>query len=597
MNFKRIIAAGLSCMLIFSMTGCNSNTNKQETPSENIGNIDNRNSDNKVDNTGISTEEILTLNADDMFTDRDKRNEYDAASATRITLSGESITLPQEGCYIITGFLNDGQIVIDAPDTTKIQLVLDNVSINSNDNAPIFIKEADKVFITLADGTNNTLTNGGTFVENEYNIDAVIFSKADLTLNGTGTLTISSAGGHGIVSKDDLVITSGNYDITAASSAISGKDSVRIADGTFTLNSTKDGIHSENTDDTQKGFIYIADGTFDITAESDGLDATSTIQVEGGTFHLVTADDAMHADSYLWIRDGVINAAKCYEGLEAQNITVDGGTIDIIASDDGMNASGGNDGSGLGPGGGMDFPRGGNPPSEIPSGELPSGEFPSMGEIPNSEFPSKNEAPTGDFFTHEDRFSSSNTSGITINGGIITLKADGDGIDSNGSLTINGGEIYVEGSENGGNGALDYATSAIINGGIFVAMGQSAMAQNFGSDSTQCAMLVNTSSSLNANDIFTLTDATGASIVTYTPSIRYNSVLISTPDIKTGASYTLTAGTENVSIEMTDTIYGSGMGAVGGFEGMGNMGGPQNHDNPGNRPDDMGGKPSMNPNQ
>ena len=127
MNFKRIIAAGLSCMLIFSMTGCNSNTNKQETPSENIGNIDNRNSDNKVDNTGISTEEILTLNADDMFTDRDKRNEYDAASATRITLSGESITLSQEGCYIITGFLNDGQIVIDAPDTTKIQLVLDNI--------------------------------------------------------------------------------------------------------------------------------------------------------------------------------------------------------------------------------------------------------------------------------------------------------------------------------------------------------------------------------------------------------------------------------------------------------------------------------------
>lgn len=526
------LSFGMIFTMIFATTGCSSNTAAKEN-TDTIANEPETFSDTSNNTIALSTGgELITLNADEMFTERDSKTEYDVSSATQITLADESVTLSREGCYILSGSLGNGQIVIDADDSAKIQLVLNGVNINSNNSAAIFIKKADKVFITLSEGSTNLLSNGGTFVENEYTIDSVIFSKSDLTLNGSGTLQITSPAGHGIVSKDDLVITGGIYHITAASSAISGKDSVRIADGTFTLNATKDGIHSENTDDTSKGFIYISGGTFNITTESDGLDASSTIQLEGGTFNMATGDDAFHADSHLWMRDGVLNVSRCYEGLEAQYITIDGGTIQIVSSDDGINAAGGNDQSSI--------------------------------------------------VAENDRFSGENSS-IIINGGTLYVNASGDGIDSNGTLTVNGGEIIIEGPENSGNGALDYNQSAMITGGTIIAFGFSGMAQNFGSDSTQCSILANIQSTQKAETTAILTDASGNVITKYTPSKSYNSILISTPDIQIGETYTLSTGSESTSIEMTSTIYGSGMGAMGNHGNMGGHGG-------------MGGRDGMTPN-
>lgn len=531
-HLRKMLAVFLSFGMIFATTGCSSNTTAKEN-ADTVANEPETFSDTSSNTIALSTSgELITLNADEMFTERDSKTEYDVSSATQITLADESVTLSSEGCYILSGSLGNGQIVIDADDSAKIQLVLNGVNIHSDNSAAIFIKKADKVFITLSEGSTNLLSNGGTFEENEYNIDSVIFSKSDLTLNGSGTLQITSPAGHGIVSKDDLVITGGIYHITASSSAISGKDSVRIADGTFTLNATKDGIHSENTDDTSKGFIYISGGTFDITTESDGLDASSTIQLEGGTFNITAGDDAFHADSHLWVRDGVLNVSRCYEGLEAQYITIDGGTIQIVSSDDGINAAGGNDQSSM--------------------------------------------------MAENDRFSGENSS-IIINGGTLYVNASGDGIDSNGTLTVNGGEIIIEGPENSGNGALDYNQSAMITGGTIIAFGFSGMAQNFGSDSTQCSILANIQSTQKAETTAILTDASGKVITKYTPSKSYNSILISTPDIQVGETYTLSTGTENTSIEMTSTIYGSGMGAMGNHGNMGGRGG-------------MGGRDGMTPN-
>lgn len=554
--FRKTLAVSFSfCMIlsmIFALTGCDSNATADEnagtattasgmfSDSQNNGSI----SGLQADSTISADSEIITLNADEMFTDRDKETEYDISSATQITLADESVTISKEGCYILSGSLKDGQIIIDADDSAKIQLVLNGVTINSDDSAAIFIKEADKVFITLAEGITNVLTNGGIFSENEYNIDAVIFSKADLTLNGNGTLKITSPAGHGIVSKDDLVITGGIYNITAASSAVSGKDSIRIADGTFTLNAVKDALHSENTDDTSKGFIYVAGGTFDITAESDGLDSSSTIQLEGGTFNIAAGDDAIHADSFLWVRDVMLVVSDCYEGLEAQNIIIDGGTIKVISIDDGINAAGGNDQSSI--------------------------------------------------MAQEDRFRSENSS-IIINGGLLSISASGDGIDSNGTLTVNGGEIIVEGPENSGNGALDYNQSAVITGGTLIASGYGGMSQNFGTDSTQCSIMASLQTTQSAGTKAVLTNSSGNVIAEYTPSKSYNSIIISTPDIKTGETYTLTAGTESISIEMTSTIYGSGMdgrGGMGDHGGMGDRGGmaPDDINNRGGRDSQQNGK-------
>ena len=244
------------------------------------------------------------------FTDRDKEIGYDTDSSHVITLEGSSascasdsvqidgsvVTIITEGTYILSGSLEDGMILIDAADSEKVQLVLNGATIASSTSAAIYVRSADKVFLTTATGTDNTLSNGGEYIAiDDNNIDAVVFSKADLTLNGAGTLTVNAAAGHGVVSKDDLVLTSGTYAITAASHGLSGKDSVRIANGTYTIASGKDGIHAENEDDISLGYLYIAGGAFAIDADGDGLSASSYLLIDGGTFDILAGGGAANA--------------------------------------------------------------------------------------------------------------------------------------------------------------------------------------------------------------------------------------------------------------------------------------------------------------
>ena len=238
-----------------------------------------------------------------MFTDRDYKTDYDKNSSTTITLngdtaqcesdavkiSGSTVTVSDEGTYILSGTLDDGMVIVNAENTDKIQLVLDGATINSNTSAAIYIAQADKVVLTLAENSENTLSNGGEFTAiDENNIDAAVFSKDDLTLNGNGFLTVASPAGHGIVSKDDLVVTGGEYTITSASQGLCGKESIRIADRSFRITAGKDGIHAENTDDASLGFVYLAAGTYDITAEGDGISASSNLQIDNGNFTVKT---------------------------------------------------------------------------------------------------------------------------------------------------------------------------------------------------------------------------------------------------------------------------------------------------------------------
>lgn len=238
----------------------------------------------------------------EMFTDRDLDGSYDETASIKIFLEDgnsssdndavviedDQIMISEEGTYILSGSLSNGRIIVAAADTAKIELVLAGVDIHADGFAAIYIKEADKVFITLAYDSENTLSSAQEFVSiDDNNVDATIFSKADLTFNGSGSLTINSENGHGIVSKDDLVFAQGSYDITALGHAISGKDSIRIADDEYSVVAGKDALHSENNDDDSKGFVYIVAGSFDLTSDGDGISASSLLQIDDGDFKIV----------------------------------------------------------------------------------------------------------------------------------------------------------------------------------------------------------------------------------------------------------------------------------------------------------------------
>lgn len=534
------------------------------------------------------TENTLEFDTASMFTARDFEVGYDESS------------------YILSGTLDDGMVIVDTQNTDKVQLVLDGAQISCQDSAAIYILQADKVFLTLAPGSENQLINGGSFSAiDENNIDAVIFSKDDLTLNGTGSLYISSPAGHGIVSKDDLVITSGDYNIEAARHGISGKDSVRIAGGIFSINCGKDGIHAENGEDSALGFLYIVEGDFHITAEADGCSASATAYIEGGSFEIQTgggsasvthkesgwsweqraqpesstetetvsakgiksastlaisggsysidtADDALHSNGDLNITGGDFTISTGDDGLHADGTTcIHNGTIRITGSYEGIE--------------GLSV--------EISGGEI---ELVSSDDGIN-EAGGADQSGFGGFggFGGNGPFSGSTESHIDISGGIIQINASGDGIDSNGAVIISGGEVYISGPEDNADSALDYETQAVITDGLFVAAGASAMAQNFSTDSTQGAILVATSTQ-PADSTILLADADGAVLLNWTAKKSFDCVLISCPALQQGKTYTLNAGSYTTQFSMDSLIYGGIAGEMGGmpnFRGNGNMGG------------------------
>lgn len=533
---------------------------------------------------------VTEIDTSDMFSDRDKEVGYEetesvavsladggsACESDAVSITENIVTIKEEGTYVFSGSLSDGMVIIEAEDTDKIQLVLNDVSISNSQSAALYIKSADKVFVTTVSGTENSLEHNGTYTAiDENNIDAAVFSKSDLTLNGEGTLTITAQEGHGIVSKDDLVLTSGNYVITSAGHGISGKDSVRIANGSYTIVSEKDGIHAENTEDSSLGFVYLAGGNFDITSQQDGISAGSWLQTEdgtytidaeddalhsngnlavnGGTYTLSSGDDGIHADSNATVSGGNINITQSYEGIEGLSIDLTGGEMTVLASDDGLNAAGGNDSSGA------EGFRGGG-----------------------------------------DQFASTDGAYINIAGGTLRVNASGDGIDSNGDVTISGGETYVSGPINDGNGTLDYSGTARVTGGIFAGSGSSGMAQSFDSSSTQGVIMVNVDAQ-EANTNIELLNSNGTELLNWTVEKKYSSIIVSCPEIEEGETYKVKAGTTEQSITMDSLVYGSnasGGGAPGnndskrgGRKEGGMQGGTDNGQLPGNMERPQGNTP------
>jgi len=478
-RMKKIAAILGAGVLTFSMIACSNETvekvNSSNKTSESV-------SDTLTYASADSLLEVAKLDGSEMFSDLDKEIGYDETTSTDIILddagstcteksvkiSDGVITITEEGTYVISGSLSEGQIVVDS-DEAKVQLVLDNASITNDDSAAIYVKSADKVIVTLADGSDNTLATTGEFSE-EDNINGVIFSKSDITFNGKGFLTINSACGNGIVSKDDLKVTGGNYTITAANHGLKGKDSVRIADGVFYIEAGKDGIHSENSDDSEKGFVYIADGTFTITCDGDGIDASYIVQIDNGEFDIVSgggSENAQTKSENNWFggnrgqkMDGMTPPSDAGQLPEGMTSPTDENAQTTDRPQRGQMPEGMTPPSGDG-----QMPEGMTPPSgdnQMPEGMTPpSGD----GQMPEGMTPPTSDTTTADTTTSDEETVS--TKGIKadvaifINAGTITIDACDDAIHSNGGFQIDDGILTLASGDDG-----IHADSALyVNGG------------------------------------------------------------------------------------------------------------------------------------
>lgn len=572
-----------------------------------------------------------------LFSDRDREIGYDEESAAHITLTGtgaetdsdavsvegSTVTITDEGVYILTGSLEDGWVVVNADDTDKIQLVLDGVSIAHADGAAIYIPSADKVFITTAAGSANALEKGGSYTAmDDNNIDGVIFSKCDLTLNGAGSLSIQAAEGHGVVSKDDLVVTSGSYTITAASQGLSGKDSVAIADGTFVLDTGKDAIQSDNTEDADKGYVYLAGGDYTITSQGDGVSASGWLWVAGGSYTVSTGGGSENGEDHTQAQTpgdmggmggrgnggqppelpadmqqtgteqpaqvaqettestGQTDAADTSADTSADTtdtpstkgfkagtaLLIEGGSFAVDCADDAFHTNGD-----------LTWTAGeaavatGDDAFHADGALLVEG-----GSIAVSACYEGLEGCTVtltggqvDITASDDGANAAGDNAadccITITGGQLTVDAGGDCLDSNGDLVMSGGTVYLSGPENGADFALDYDGSATITGGTFIGLGMNGMAQNFGDSSTQGAILV-TVDSQSAGSQVSVTDEAGNVLASWEAPKAYSAVVISCPGLQQGGSYTVTAGSSSTQITLDSLVYGSGMqpGGMGG---------------------------------
>ncbi len=466
--------------------------------------------------TNTQSEDATTTSSYE-FTDRDLDWSYDNAAATSIKLSdggtviegdganveGDVVTITSEGIYVISGNLSDGQIIVDSDDQSKIQIVLNSVSITSSDSAPIYVKQADKVFLTL-EGSNILETSGEYVLDGDVNVDGVIFSKDDMTINGDGELTITGSG-NGIVSKDDLNMVGISLNIDVANHGLEANDIIKVHSGTYVIDSDDDCINSSNDEDTSLGNLYVLNGDFDLNSGDDGVHASGSITIDGGNMDIDAVDDGIHSDISLTVNGGTITVMDSYEGLESGEITINDGVIDVTASDDGINVSGGNDSSGFG---------GGQDQFSLDQGDL------------------------------------------TINDGTISVKAGGDGLDSNGSMAIKGGQIHVSGPTNSGNGVLDYNNDGTITGGSIIAIGASGMDQTL-SSSSQGVIYYRFSSNYQANSLIEIYDSNNQLLDSYVAVSAFNMIVVSNESLVSGETYTLIVDGDEYTIELDGLAYGS----------------------------------------
>lgn len=533
----------------------------------------------------------------DLFTNRDRETDYSegksvrirfdgntaTASSDSVNINGSTVTITGEETYIFSGSLDHGKVIVDAGKKDKLQLVLEGVTVNS-DTIALEILEADKVFITLAEGTQNQLTAS----------EAAVYSKQDLTFNGSGSLTVTSTASHGITCKDDLVFTGGSYQIQSASHGLDANDSIRITGNTaMILDAGKDGIHCENQDDSEQGFVYVEQGNLKITAQGDGISAgayahisdgsfeitagggsvngskdhsdffggfmgggggrpgfrstaqqttadesssmkgikaVGAITVDGGNFILDTADDAIHSNTAVTVAGGTFRIKSGDDAFHAEEtLEVTAGTVHIETSYEGLEAH-------------KVYVRGGeleihanDDGINAAGGQDNSG----VGGGRDGMFGGGHAGGPGG----RAPFGGSSSDGlIEISGGNLKIYSSGDCLDANGNITISNGYIYATNPTSGDTSVLDSDTGAVITGGTFIgAAASTMMAHSFEQSSTQ-GVLAGTVGSQKAGTLVTVTDTAGNTLISFEAEYDFVLVILTAPEIKKGEAYTLTVG-------------------------------------------------------
>ena len=487
-----------------------------------------------------------------------------SVSGSGAVVDGNTVTITQEGEYVLAGTLQ-GQIVIETADTEKVHLILNGVTMNGTSGPAIYEKCSDKLIVTLAESTVNTLTDSTSIQDGEDTIAAALYAEDDLSINGKGTLVIQGNAGNGIHSKADLVIADGDIQVTAANDGIKGRNSVLVLSGSITIHSEGDGLVSTRDDKEGKGYVVIAGGslsittgsgagevvqtassrmrrggwgmqtqtastvdtpsvkgikaattltvcggTLDINAEDDALHAVN-VTVSGGSLTIRTGDDGIHGDTAVSILGGVIDILQCNEGVEGENVAISGGVTSIVCADDGVNAT-----------------------TADSSGSW------------------NREASDGSL--------------MTISGGELYITAGSDGLDSNGNIVITGGVIGVYAATTMGEGTVDYNGSSTMSGGTLIL----ATNGNMGGNLISGTALMSVQASGQAGSEISLTDAAGNLLGSFTPGSSYSTVIVGSSSLASGDSCAVTVAGQTVySGALTGTTYTAGDGFGGQFGGMG----------------------------
>lgn len=425
-------------------------------------------------------------------------------SSPNVTVSGSTATITAGGTYTISGSLTNGQLIVNASGAV-VKIIMNGVTLANSSTSPLYIKKSQKTMLILADNTTNKVTDATSYASSEEP-NAAIFSNCDMTIFGNGTLTVNGNKYDGIASDDGLIIKSGTINVTAVDDAIRGKDYLIVKDGVITAKgSSGHALKSDNETDKGYGFVDTEGGTFALTSTSgDGIHAKKRVMINGGTFSIAaSASQGLKADSSVVITNGAVNVTTSREGIESFVIRINGGSTNIVASNDGLNATAGTISGGT---------------------------------------------------------ESNDGSNIYINGGTVNLSvSNGDGIDSNGNVTMTGGTVSVHGPGSQPEVALDYNGSFSLSGGTLIASGPNSgqMIQSISTSSTQNSLKILFNSTISAGTLFHLQDASGNDLITFKPARSYYYILFSSSALKSGSTYYLYTGGTSTGTE-SNGVYSGG---------------------------------------
>lgn len=500
-------------------------------------------------------------------------------------IGASTVTITSGGTYTICGTLNNGQVIVDCPDTEKVTLVLSGAHISCATSAPIYVASADKAVITLADGTSNSVTDGSSYVFPDAASDepnAAIFSKDDLTINGGGALSVTGNYNDGITSKDDLKITGGSVTVNAKNDGVRGRDSVVVREGTLTITASGDGIQSNNDEDAEEGYVSIESGTISIITGADGIQAESTLAISGGSITITSGGGAgngntatprdnqgrstitvesdtgsakgLKAGAALEVSGGSITINSADDAIHSNgSITIDGGTMTLASGDDAIHA----DSSIETNGGYIDITNCYEGlESEIIT--LNEGTIHLTSRDDGINAVSKTAVAVTARQPGQQPFEASGNCALGIHGGYLVVNAGGDGFDINGPVTMTGGTVIINGPTDNGNGAIDYLGSFTTSGGTLLAVGSSGMAQAPGTSSSQNSVMVTYSSLQQAGTLVHIETSDGDNVLTFRPAKAYQSVVFSSPSLKRSTEYVVYSG-GSTSGTSSDGLYFGGI--------------------------------------